>query len=327
MGDLNGHEQDRLTLSPADAAAMDAVLDASETHAAEPARQTRAAAWLKVLDGAAVAAPASDLLERTLQAARDSDRMRMTAPETSDVTPSAYRPRWRRRLAELGAMGVAAVLFIAVLFAGLGQAKRSQIRVACVGNLQKVGAGLNAYSSDVGGYALPMVAMPSNHNWLRGTTDGAHNNAAHLMPLVSKGYVAKAVFDCPGMPPAAAGGAEATRTLSYPWDMGVIGYSYRNLYGADRPKWDGSATTIIMTDRNPLFTDMGRKGIEQTNSANHAGKGNNVLLADSSVTWATSPDFGPGHDNIWTIGSGKDRLLTYNGTETPGKIADVIVCP
>jgi prepilin-type processing-associated H-X9-DG protein len=325
MGDLNGHEQDRLTLSPADAAAVDAVLDASEAAEAEPARRVRAEAWLNVLEGAAVAAPASDLVERTLEAVRDSDRLRIPAAEASDATPSAYRPRWRRRLAELGAMGVAAVLFVAVLFAGLGQAKRSQIRVACVGNLQKIGAGMNAYSSDAGGHALPMVAMPSNHNWLRGTYDGAHSNSGHLMPLVSKGYVVKAVFDCPGMPAAAE--AVGMPAPSFPWDMGVIGYSYRNLYGADRPKWDGSATTIIMTDRNPLFTDMGRKGIEQRNSANHAGKGNNVLLADGSVTWATSPDFGPGHDNIWTIGSGKDRLLTYTGIETPGSLTDVIVCP
>ena len=71
----------------------------------------------------------------------------------------------------------------------------------------------------------------------------------------------------------------------------------------------------------------GSSARENKNSANHGGHGNYVLRADSSVTWETSPNIGPDHDNIWTLGSGKDRQLVYKGTEVPANAKDVIVCP
>ncbi len=328
MSDLNGHERDNASLSAADAAAVDAILDGVDAGSTvDAARQERAAGWLKVLDGVSVPAVGADLVQRTLQAVRDADRMKIPAHNAaSDNSGEApvQRSRWRRRLAEFGAMGVAALLFVSVLIAGLNQTKKSQIRVACVANMKAISTGMLAYSSSAGGNALPMVAMPSNHNWLRGTADGAFDNASHLLPLITANYVPKTAFYCPGTPPAAE--SVSKRTQSSPWDIGPIGYSYRNMYGVDKPKWDGTAA-VILTDRNPLFADGATITSANINSNNHDGRGNNVLHADGSVNWATSPNIGPANDNIWTIGDGKDRLLSYNGTETPASLADVIVCP
>src|SRR6185503_7397462 len=136
-----------------------------------------------------------------------------------------YRPRWRRHLAEFGAMGIAAMLFIAVLLAGLNQAQKSQLRVACVGNLKNFSAGFSTYAANSGN-ALPMIAIASNNNWLYGTPDGARTNAAHLTPLITSQYVKMESFYCPGTPATPAPKAPTT-------DIGTIGYSYRNMYGAN----------------------------------------------------------------------------------------------
>ncbi|HVT82294.1 MAG TPA: hypothetical protein VHM90_16750 [Phycisphaerae bacterium] len=324
MSEINEHGCDPITLSPADAAAMDAILDPSEAPAADPARKQQAAAWLKVVHAASAPAVPADLMQRTLHAVQESDRMRLAERSNvpADEGARSYRPRWRRRLAEFGAMGIAAMLFITVVVAGLNQAKKSQIRVACVGNLKNLSMGFNTYAASNGG-ALPMIAIASNKNWLHGSSDGARTNAAHLTELIATAHVPMNAFYCPGSPPDPAAPKAATAVA----DIGTIGYSYRNMYGSDKPAWDGKKETIVMTDRNPLFADPTKKFNINANSENHDGHGNNVLHGDGAVTWATSPNIGPNHDNIWTIGSGNDRILAYKGTETPLSLIDVIVCP
>jgi len=73
--------------------------------------------------------------------------------------------------------------------------------------------------------------------------------------------------------------------------------------------------------------DIVRTELAQSNSPNHAGKGNYLLCADASVAWFTSPNVGPDHDNIWTIGKANDRLVTYTGREAPLGAKDVFLCP
>jgi hypothetical protein len=105
-----------------------------------------------------------------------------------------------------------------------------------------------------------------------------------------------------------------------------IGYSYRNMYGVEKPKWDGQ-TTIILADKNPAFGDIVRPEWDQKNSFNHDGNGTYVLRADDSASWEVTPNIGPNHDNIWSIGSGKEHLVIYTGRELPASLADVFLCP
>ena len=325
-------ENDKLTLSAADAAAADAVLEG--TPGGDPARRARVESWLKVLDASPMPEPAGDLAARTLERVQ-ADRMRLPVGPVGGETALAAAPRgrqalaaapmWRRRMAEFGAMGVAAMLLLAVTFEGLGQARQSAKRTACATNLRLFTTAFGNYGIAAGGGDLPMLAMPANQNWLRGNAPAggtaAMNNTANLLPLVAGKYLPAAALFCPGAgagpSPAAVGTNEAPGA----------GYSYRDMYVSERPTWDGQRATIVLADKNPVFGDLVRTELEQRNSPNHNGKGSYVLCADGSAPWVTSPNVGPDNDNIWTIGAGRDRLAVYTGREMPVGTRDVFLCP
>ena len=284
MRDMESGDE-KVTLSAADAAAVDALLEGQ--GGGEPARRQRVEAWLKALDNAPLPEPAGDLATRTL-AAVQADRMRLPGPaETSARTaasggPAAARQAhgvvrrsWRRRLAEFGAMAVAAALLLAVALEGAGEARKSNARTACQANLKQVAAAFGNYGSLGGAGELPMLALPANHNWLRGNADAggaaAVNNAANLLPLVTGEYLAIKALFCPGAG-VPAGPVSVERNA-----LPGIGYSYRNMYGSEKPRWDGFKTTIILADKNPVFGDIVRPEWDQKNSFNHDGKGDYVL--------------------------------------------------
>ena len=99
------------------------------------------------------------------------------------------------------------------------------------------------------------------------------------------------------------------------------------MYVSERPKWDGLHGTIVLADKNPVFGDIMRPELDQKNTPNHDGKGSYLLCADGSAPWVTSPNVGPDNDNIWTIGTGHDRLAVYTGREAPVGMRDVFLCP
>lgn len=324
-------DREHVTLFPPDAAAVDALLDTppgpnAQVPDEQRQRQARAQAWLHVLGTAPAPEMRGDLAARTL-AAVQADRMYLrppTRPSAADPTVDRSRTwaQWRRRAAVIGAMGVAAALLVAVAIEGLGTVRKSQARMACAANLHTVGVGFDSYASASSG-ELPMLPIPPNHNWLYGNSESAaKNNAANLMPLLGS-YVALREFICAG-----TGATDASKVKVGRNAIDGISYSYRNLYGPEKPRWDHAHSTIVMADRNPVFAAaLARPGVEETNSLNHGGLGSYVLRADIVVTWETSPNIGPDHDNIWTLGSGKERPIIYQGTEVPADANDVFVCP
>jgi len=328
------------TLCPADAAAVDAVIGGDTTGPRHEAREERTAAWFKVLAAADTPAlPAdSDLLERTL-AAIQADRMRIPSnpaalparsanSDQEEILRRASRAKWRRRFAEFGAMAVAAGLFLAVTIDLLGEARQSQRRIACQANLLKVGDAMGTFAS-VNDGQLPSLGTPDNGNWLHGAgLNAPRNNAANLLPLIFNGLPVSTLF-------CAGAGIPAGPIPSIKNALPEISYSYRNLAGADVPEWDGRHETVVLADRNPVFVDLAsgggggntKGGVDQENSLNHGKRGQYLLRADQSATWEISPNVGPGGDNIWTIGSGKDQIAMYNGTEIPKSLNDVFLCP
>lgn len=322
-------DNQRVTLTEADAAAMDAVLD-GQNGAADAARKARVEAWLAVLGTMPVPEPRGDLAQRALAAVgaiAGEEPMKLAQAggrQSTETRETRGGWRWRRHMAEYAAMGVAACLLLAVTLVGLNQAKMSNARAVCAGNMRQLGIAFAGYAGNNNGQ-LPMIAMSANGNWLRGDpATGAKNNAANLIPLLDRGLVKVEALFCKGAGvPKEPVAVEANA-------LPVIGYSYRNLYGDQPPRWDGSASTIVLTDKNPLFADGkngGMSGDENRNSPNHEGHGNYILRADGDVTWDVNPNCGPSGDNIWTLGSGAQRLLVYNGTERPSSSNDVFVCP
>jgi hypothetical protein len=334
---------ERVTLSAADAAVVDAIL----AQRAEPGsgirmqgtgngavdgevdaeRRTRVQGWLNVLGSAEAPAMSGDLLERTLGAV---DRERMKLKPAAGMAPpqlpashameqaTGGRRRWSH-MGEVAAMFIAATLLVSVLIPAVGQARQSYRRTLCATNLAAVGTGFGQYAAAFE-HELPCVAMSVDHNWLV-PGFGGHTNTANLLPLVNASYVPPTRLICAGR--GLPDGASAIPTAS---DIQNCSYSYVNLFGPVRPKWNGSAATIVLADRNPLFVRNG-PGDPDSNSLNHGQKGTYVLRADGHVTWEITPNAGPGRDNIWTVGSGTNRLVKYSGIEVSGSAGDVFLAP
>ena len=75
------------------------------------------------------------------------------------------------------------------------------------------------------------------------------------------------------------------------------------------------------------FLNLGEALRNYLLTANHAGHGNYLVRADGAVTWETTPNVGPAHDNIWTLGSGPQYQTRLAGTETPATEKDVFLSP
>jgi hypothetical protein len=310
-----------VTLSPQDAAALEAVLEG--TPASDPAREARVKAWLHTLKQAPVPASSPDLAARAL-AAIQIDRMRISS-RAAQAAPAArtISPRRWRYLKEAAAMATAAAILVAVLIPGIAQARQSARRVACANNLSLMSNAFATYAAANTG-ELPALAMPANRNWLGlGKAVDDHSNAANLLPLVAGAYITADHFACPGR------GTPAVAMPANPTDVpdGFRGYSYVNLYGPARPSWNGSASTLVLADRNPLFDPDSPNASPSRNSTNHGSHGSYVLSADGAVAWQITPNVGPKGDNIWTLGNPQSPRILYSGTEVAESSDDVFLAP
>lgn len=326
-------ERHGITLTPADAAALDALLDVSsrDEDAADPQRTQRVAAWLNLLGASRAARPQPGLLDRTL-AAVEADRMSLTA-ERLRQEEERESVGWRigRRFGEYAAMAVAASLLVAVLLPGLGAARQQAKRVACASNLMALGDGMATYAADFSGQ-LPTLGRSNDGNWLPrqvaagpavATASSGHSNAANLLPLIRRmGASAADHLACPSRTARPVILVDGVNEIP----DSVRGYSYTNLFGPARPRWDQKNTTIVLADRNPLFVPT-TSGDPYANSPNHGGKGTTILAADGSVRWVSTPNVGPDEDNIWTIRQGKDCRTCYQGTEYTMNPSDTFLSP
>jgi hypothetical protein len=317
--DMNGNgigTQDNFRLSADDAAAVDAVLEGRAGTAAtshESERESRVRALFAALDRLPDDKTPADLASRTLAAIR-ADRMKVGLPAATPSEPEPAPGRRRRWIGwkEIAAMSTAAAILLAVLIPAISQARLSARRVACAANLAVYATAFGTYAAASEGN-LPTLGQPANHNWL---DDGkGQNNADNLLPLVRGAYITADRLACPGRDTAmtlpAAGGA-ATHIPDE-----SRGYSYTNLVANPHQRWDGSAETLVLADRNPLFDPAASNATPDMNSCNHGGHGTYVLAADgSAVEWEPNPNIGPKGDNIWTAGPAQSQRVAYAGTES-----------
>lgn len=314
-------------LSPPDAAAVDALLDPSAPSLTppDPARQARASQWLALLRCAPKPQPAKGLTARTLLAVQqDVDSRSIIRRPIEEIRSRGLR--FNRHLAEIAALAIAASLLLAVLLPGLGHARQSAQRAACASNLFTLSDSISTYAASYSS-DLPNLGVSPDGSWLpHDPTRLApkhnlpHSNTANLLALVQDGLPPTKLV-CPARDNAPiAFDAEHSDIPD-----AVRGYSYINLFGPARPTWDHQHTTIVLADRNPLFTNGSATSNAHLNSPNHGPNGTNVLAADGSVNWETSPDIGPDGDNIWTLG--KNCNTRYIGTEVAASTKDIFLSP
>jgi prepilin-type processing-associated H-X9-DG protein len=108
----------------------------------------------------------------------------------------------------------------------------------------------------------------------------------------------------------------------------LVTYSFR----IGCPK--GAAETgrqVIVADMSPVFETLPSPSepinisdeLLKRNSANHSGRGQNVLFCDGSVQFVKSRKVGPSLDDIFTI----QNTIAYQGTEMPSSEADAFLAP
>ncbi len=330
-----GSESSKYSLSPQEAAYIDALLasGAVENSGAESAAGVPCppglAEIIHALSQLPAVEPPGDMAQRTI-AAVGAHAASLRSPHAgSTVLTNTRRPGWTwdPRKADIAVMLIAASLLLAVTIFQLNKARVFAMQTACANNLAVLGTAFGQYAA-TNNNMLPRIAIPADHDWLpRAMTPNlkraanAHCNMANLAPMLSirTHYTAWDHLICP-----AAGTGSALRRSNGQIVWSNIGYSYIDELSAYHHHWAQCGQVAILADRNPLFFPGGAHNVN-INSWNHNGRGQNVLYDDGSVFWTRSPDVGPAHDNIWTIGS--PPVLVYSGVEEPKSPQDIILVP
>ncbi|MGC8623909.1 MAG: hypothetical protein ACP5VQ_01425 [Phycisphaerae bacterium] len=322
-------------LTPQEIMYVDALLEhgSAESPGKQPAANLVGSARLtKIIAALSVwppAEPPDDLVQRTVAAAR-AGTPPLRTPHAGAMMLTNTRPpmrSWDPRKTDIAVMLIAAALLLTVTIFQLGKARTFAVQTACANNLAMDATAFGQYAA-ANNNMLPRIAMPADHNWLprcmtphQQRCANAHCNLANLQPLFAarQRYTSWTRMLCP-----AVGTTYAPKySRGHPiWSS--IGYSYIDQLSPYHHRWARGGHIAILADRNPLFYGAYPQPIN-VNSWNHNQRGQNVLYDDGRVVWTRSPDVGPRHDNIWTIGA--PPLRTYRGVEEPTSPYDIILVP
>ncbi len=331
----NNSEEPQKVFTPQEIASIDTLLehgDAASSDKAAAANSAGSSCLTEIIAALSLlptVEPPEYLVQRTCAAARAGTLPRRTPHAGATVLTNTRPPArtWNMRKMDIAVMLIAATLLLTVTIFQLRQARTFAVQTACANNLAMVATAFGQYAS-VNNNMLPRIAMPADHNWLpRYMTPhqqrcvNAHCNLGNLQPLFAAGqrYTSWDRMICPAI------GITCNLNCSggHPtWSD--IGYSYIDQLSLYHHHWARGGHIAILADRNPLFYGRHPQRIN-SNSWNHNRRGQNVLYDDGRVMWTLSPDVGPRHDNIWTIGN--PPLRTYSGVEEPTCPYDIILVP
>lgn len=261
---------------------------------------------------------------------------RKTAHMESPVATTS-RSFWRN------VVEVAAVAAVVLVIAGVSLPSLSRMRetMVCKANLMRMGQAIARYAND-NDDALPSVAMTAGSPWWKVGDQGTENqsNTRHVWLLVKKGYLDGKDGICPGRKNAKAvtyTRAQLTGLNDFP-SREHINYSFTFISGK-RGQSQKGRRNILLGDLNPVFEQVfdkeGKcvyvpdkrtkvllsKQLLNIMSANHAGRGQNILFGDGSSNFEKTRNvFG---DDIYTIRG----VQYYSGCEVPCDEDDIFLAP
>jgi hypothetical protein len=248
-----------------------------------------------------------------------------------------------RPLFEVLAAAASIALVAGILFPSFGFARAKYRQVACQNNMRVLGAGFASFikDNDRTNDGLSEVRVKAGSPWWRIGDQGqqARSSTRYPFMLVKGGYVDGRVFVCKGNQEAETFKNQAgtlTQLHDFPSHKN-ISYSFSLLCDKNVDPLL-CAKKIIASDLNPVFQKIRcektiSKGMDefiklqlneqlkQSMSANHRGKGQNLLYGDGSVVYARSRIVNG--DDIYTV---RD-VDVYTGRETPTHKDDVFLVP
>lgn len=342
------------SLSEADAAELDAMLEAGAQHKAllsladdkphgngdeattqvasqgSGQRACRIAQLMGLIGSCPVEDASVDLVEQTLARLADArQRQRFTQQVQAlggGSGPSVY---WWRELAT-----VAAVLMIgfSLLWPVMERVRADARRVACANNLAAVGSAMGRYAADYGNTMPRRKVSPGTAWWRVGQVSDAdesvQSNSAHLYVLVRRRYIAAPTLGCPGNTHAAT----HLDHHNHDWPRAqAVSFSYQNQHASKPIRLNELPEMAILADKNPLFGAAVNGRAEMAYHAGmdpdsptvfHGSRGQNILTSFGRVIWRAKPQ-GPNGDNIWLIRGVHD----YQGVEVPRDAGDSFLVP
>ena len=246
------------------------------------------------------------------------------------------KSRFWRNLGEMVATAAVIMLVAGVLIAPLNFARQKSRQQACLMQLQRIGEGINSYSSDHDG-KLPAVATAMGAPWWKVGYQGKENysNTRHIWLLAKGGYVNPADFVCPGRSRGQALQLDLSQVQNYndfP-SRRYVTYSFRIRCikpGEESPH----GQKVLIADLNPLFERLPddyskpfklqlNTDLLNLNSINHNRHGQNVLFDDGSAKFLKVRSIGVAEDDIFTL----QDTNTYEGIEVPSCETDAFLAP
>jgi len=233
-------------------------------------------------------------------------------------------------------------LLIAILLPALNAAREQANRVKCANNLRQIGIAQQMYAGDNKGqyprvrctWVLPWFFTGFNGRDPFDIAGGPRQNdvTAGIFLLVRGKYLTLNVFICPSSSQKVddLGGASPMERCNFsdtfPLSWG-LSYGFANQYpdffgysplGAEyKHAPNAPQDNAIAADRNDCNDrhknpnwNAPKSDMQEMNSRNHRGKGQNVLFNDGHVSWCDNPFVGHLHDNIYTRSMSPDSILT-----------------
>lgn len=327
------------TLSPADAQALDMLLEASSASATPQHNDPRTEQLkqiLALLDQHPVMDPSADLTQKVLGKIKEEEQRRELAMQIQSLAAPTVAFRWREMFA------VAAVLLmgLSVLWPTLAASREEARRLACQYNLGLTGMAMARYASDQQGL-MPRTASLPSASWASvGMSHGSAatnrtianrqqiSNPAHLFLLARQGYITPQTMACPDNPDAPQHfAADSTDWPNAP----AVSFSYQNQLTPKPLRLDRSPDLAVLADKNPLFVAtrhdprlvVFRTDLQPASpSPSHKLRGQNILFASGATLWNDQPVTRSG-DNIWTA----QGVRNYIGTESPTHEDDSFLVP
>ncbi|NJL31596.1 MAG: hypothetical protein HC898_08170 [Phycisphaerales bacterium] len=327
------------TLSPADAQALDMLLEASPASAAPQHNDPRVQQLkqiLELLDQHPVMDPSADLTQKVLGKIKEEEQRRELAMQIQSLAAPTVAFRWREMFA------VAAVLLmgLSVLWPTLAASREEARRLACQYNLGLTGMAMARYATDHQGL-MPRTASLPSASWASvGMSHGSADtnrtianrqqisNPAHLFLLARQGYITPQTMACPDNSQAPQHfAADSTDWPNAP----AVSFSYQNQLTPKPLRLDRSPDLAVLADKNPLFVAtrhdprlvVFRTDLQPASpSPSHKLRGQNILFASGATLWNDQPVTRSG-DNIWTA----QGVRNYIGTESPTHEDDSFLVP
>jgi prepilin-type processing-associated H-X9-DG protein len=244
-----------------------------------------------------------------------------------------------RPLFEILAAAASIILVAGILFPSFGLARSKYQQVACQNNMRLLGAGFDSFANDYNG-DFPEAKVKAGGPWWKIGDQGPEpqSNTRYPFMLLKFDYVDDAkAFVCKGNSNASpVDKPSVPRLYDFP-SRNHVSYSF-TLFCDKNADISQRRRKIIASDLNPVFEKIPcqqsfyqkmnefekvllNEQLKQMMSANHLGRGQNILYCDGSVEFVKERVIDG--DDIFTV-HGVDA---YTGREIPACDTDTFLAP